>query len=308
MLRPRASQPPASGAAPRGAAQRRTGAGWGGSVREEARRRRRRSRPPASALRGRPGSPALSRVPRAPATRPSAPGSAAARRGPAGAHACRRSSRRRSRAGTRGGSSLQQTAAAPASPTAKMLKVTTPSCSASRPAPQRSPPPWPRDPGAWYRITGSTAPTRISGRFLRGEVGTGRYGGAAPGAWGRRAAGRSGGAPDLEEPDILGAGWGFCPRRASGACHPAAPAPRNTGAGLRPLGSAGSGGSGTVHERPGVPARPGRCSLRAAAQVLPTAATSPAAASVGDSSTARGPCLPKRRLDRDYSLPEVLSV
>ena len=179
--------------------------------------------------------------------------SAAARRGAqprggaGGGALAGRSSRRRSRAGTpRSGKRRRRQR----SPAAKMLKVTTPSCSASSCSSVTAtvaPGPGSLVPDYW--VDGSNRDAL--GDFFEVESELGRYGGAAWGAGGgglRRS--------DLEEPDILGAGWGFCRRRASGACLLRLQLPGIPGPASRPLGSAGSGREpGTVHERAGVAAR-----------------------------------------------------
>lgn len=254
MLRPRASPSLPHPEPPRGRrAEEGRGAGWGGSVREEGARG---GAAPGRRLRPSAGGPAPLHalpVPRAPA-RARAPRGAQPRGGAGGGALAGRSSRRRSRAGTRGGSSLRQTAAAPAesrredaqSHDALVLRLVLL-------LGHRHRGPGTREPGAG--LLGRRLQQGCSGRFLRGGVGAGTVRRGGSGAWGRRA-GALGRRSDLEEPDILGAGWGFCPRRASGACHLRLQLPGIPGLASRPLGSAGSGREpGTVHERAGVPAR-----------------------------------------------------
>lgn len=287
-LRPRASPSLPHPEPPRGrraeAGQRE---GWGGAVREGARgaaRLRRAARLPCT----------LSR-PLAPPHAPERRGERSRAEGPAGARlqgAARAGARGRGRAGApRSGKRRRRQR----SPAAKMLKVTTPSCSASSCSSVTAtvaPGPGSLVPDYW--VDGSNRDAL--GDFFEVESELGRYGGAARGPGGG-GLGRSGGARTGRSRTS----WAPAGASARGAlralaiCGSSSPEYRGWPPGPWVLPGPGES-PGPFTSEPASPRAPRPGQLRAAARVLPAAAASPAAASVGDSSTARGPCLPKRRL------------
>lgn len=264
---------------------------------------RRRSRPPPPPLRGRPGSPARSPGPSRPRTRPSAEGSAAARRGRRG-RACRAQLAPALAGGdARGLLAPANGGGASGVPPRRCSKSRRPRAP-PRPAP-RSPPPWPRDPGAWCRITGSTAPTgmlwAISSRWSRSWDGTaGRLGGLGAAGWGAREALGPGGAGHP------GRRLGLLPAARFGRLPSAAPAPRNTGAGLPALGFCRvrerARDRSRASRRPR--ARPGRCSCGRQPGSSPPPPPRRLPPPWVTAPPHVGPACPSGVSDRDYSLPE----
>lgn len=289
------TQPPASGAAPRAPRRGGTGGGVGRLGARGGRAGRRRSRPPPPPLRRAARLPCTLSRSLAPPHAPERRGERSRAEGPAGARlqgAARAGARGRGRAGApRSGKRRRRQR----SPAAKMLKVTTPSCSASSCSSVTAtvaPGPGSLVPDYW--VDGSNRDAL--GDFFEVESELGRYGGAARGPGGG-GLGRSGGARTWRSRTS----WAPAGASARGAlralaiCGSSSPEYRGWPPGPWVLPGPGER-PGPFTSEPASPRAPRPVQLRAAARVLPTAAASPAAASVGDSSTARGPCLPKRRL------------